>query len=363
MAEEIIGQFSRRFPNGPVITADALRVRCDRPSVTVLFGPSGSGKTTLLRCLAGLERPDSGTIQCGSDIWFDHSRSIDLPPQSRWIGYLSQDYALFPHLNVARNIGYGLRRVSAADRHARVSEMIRLLDLGGLEDRFPVQLSGGQQQRVALARAVVPKPKVLLLDEPLSALDSPTRIRVRSELRRWLTHLGIPALLVTHDRIETLTLGDELIVMDQGKIVQSGPVNEVFSRPGNLAVAGILSVETVVAGRVVAAADELLSVAVGNALLWALGSGLAPGAPVHVCIRAEDVILLQGSHPASSPRNHLTATIQSVTAEGPLMRIELECGFPLIALLTRQAAAEMQLKPGGQVMALIKAPQIHLIPR
>ncbi len=364
MAEEIVARFRKRFPGGPRVDADALRAVCGRASITVLFGASGAGKTTVLRCLAGLERPDSGAIQCGNELWFDQATSVFLPPQQRNIGYLSQDYALFPHLNVERNIGYGLRQAPSPERAARVCEVIRLLDLSGLEKRLPRQLSGGQQQRVALARAVARRPRLLLLDEPLSSLDAPTRLRLRGELRRLLLQLGVPTFLVTHDRLEALALGDDLVVMDNGAIAQSGPVQEVFSRPANLAVAGIVAVETVQPARVLDAADGLLIVAVGETKLAALARDLAPGTrDLFLCIHAEDVMLLKGADSPSSPRNHLPATVRTLSREGPMMRIDLDCGFPLAALLTRQACEELDLRPGDRVVALVKAPNVHLIPR
>ncbi|MBI2947511.1 MAG: ABC transporter ATP-binding protein [Verrucomicrobia bacterium] len=364
MAEEIVAQFSKRFSGGPSINVDTLRIACGRPSIAVIFGASGAGKTTVLRCLAGLERPDSGVIRCGDEYWFDASASLFLPPQRRNIGSLSQDYALFPHLTVERNIAYGLRRSPATERFTRVSEVVRLLDLAGLERRLPRQLSGGQQQRVALARAVVRRPRLLLLDEPLSALDSPTRLRLRGELRRLLLQLGIPTLVVTHDRFEALALGDDLVVIDNGAIVQSGPVQEVFSRPANLAVASIVAVETVQPARVLNVAEGLLVLSVGETKLAAFASDFpADTRDVFVCIRAEDVILQKGESRPSSPRNHLTATVRCLTSEGPMVRIDLDCGFPLAALLTKQACEELDLKPGERVVALVKAPNVHVIPR
>jgi molybdate transport system ATP-binding protein len=364
MAEEIVAAFSKRFRGGPLISAENLHIPCDRASITVLFGPSGSGKSTILRCLAGLEHPDSGTIIYANEVWFDRSKSVFMKPQRRNIGYLAQDYALFPHLNVEHNIGYGLRMLAATERAARVSEAMRLLDLAGMEKRLPRELSGGQQQRVALARAVVRRPRLLMLDEPLSALDLPTRLRVREELRRLIIHLKIPTLVVTHDHLEALSLGDDLVIVDKGAIVQSGPVQEVFSTPASLAVAEIVGVDTVQPGRILSNEGGLLILAVGETKIVAVAQNLPTNTmDVFVCIYSEDVILLKGSDSPSSARNHLSATIESITREGPMMRIQLNCGFPLSALLTRQACEELALQSGDRVIALVKAPKIHLIGR
>lgn len=364
MAREIVGSFTKRFPNGPIVTVSDFRHRCDGARTTVLFGPSGAGKTTLLRCLAGLEQPDSGTIRFGDESWFDGERLTGLTPQRRNVGYLSQDYSLFPHLNVEQNIAYGLRGLAPEVRDGRVAEMIRMLGLHGLESRFPAGLSGGEQQRVALGRAVVRRPRLLLLDEPLSGLDLPTRTRVRGELRGLLSRFALPVILVTHDRTEALTLGDDLVVMDRGSIVQSGPVAEVFSRPASVAAAGIVAVETVQPARVVECADGLATIAIGEIRLIALAVDLPVGvSDVFVCIRAEDVMLLGGDAGRASARNHLPAVVKSLLREGPMMRIELDCGFPLTALLTKQACEELALRQGARVVALVKAPQIHLVPR
>jgi molybdate transport system ATP-binding protein len=171
-------------------------------------------------------------------------------------------------------------------------------------------------------------------------------------------------LYVTHDRFETLTLAEEIVVMVHGKVAQSGPVQEVFSRPGSLTVAGVLTIETIQPGRIVGQADGLVTVEVGSTLLSAVEQNLPPSVShVYVCIHAADVILLKGPGKPSSPRNHLSATVQSVTSEGPLKRIDLDCGFPLAALLTKQGCEELALKGGDRVTALVKAPHIHLIAR
>lgn len=358
----ITATFRIRFDAGPEIQVRELRLP-GRPGITVLFGPSGSGKTTVLRCLAGLERPDEGVVWCDGAVWSDAARTVFTPPRRRRLGFVPQDYALFPHLSVERNIAYGVHELPAPERRARVAEMMRWLGLQGLEQRLPRALSGGQQQRVALARAVARHPRWLLLDEPLSALDSPTRTRLRGELRGLLRQLGIPTLLVTHDRFEAMALGDQLIVMDAGRIVQQGTVPEVFSHPANLAVAGIVAVETVHPGSIVERGQGLARVAVGQAILTAIDPDWTPDIrEVYVCIRGEDVILTRESEARSSPRNRLAAKVRSISPEGPMARVGLDCGFPLTALLTKQACAEMSLTEDAVVRVLIKAPHIHLIP-
>lgn len=371
MTAGITATFAKRFPGGPEVRLENLRT-CGEAVVTVLFGASGAGKTTVLRCLAGLERPDEGAIRFGVETWSDASQAVFVPPRKRQVGFVPQEYALFPHLSVGRNIAYGLRgrasprdsALTGAERGARVAEAIRWLGLEGLERRLPGELSGGQQQRVALARAVVTRPRLLLLDEPLSALDAPTRTRLRGDLRHLLRQLGIPTLLVTHDRIEALALGDELVVMNAGRLVQCGPVREVFRRPASLTVASVVGVETVQPGRVLTSVDGLVTVAVADRKLVALAPDLpADTSEVFVCVRAEDVILVKGEPGHSSPRNALPARVLALTREGPMVRIDLDCGFPLAALLTKQACEELALSPDERVLALIKAPQLHLIPR
>ena len=359
-APSLTANFARRFPNGPEIAIDDLRLG---GGVTVLFGASGSGKTTVLRCLAGLDRPDRGRIHFGETIWFDGSRNFVLPARARGIGFVPQEYALFPHLTVAGNVAYGLNHLPAAARAARVAETLRWLGLDDLEQRLPAALSGGQQQRVALARAVARRPQLLLLDEPFASLDTPARLRLRGELRQHLRQLAIPTVLVTHDRFEALALGDSVVVLHAGRNVQQGAVSEVFSRPTNLAVAEVTAVETIQPGRVLDIRDGLATVTVGGVQLSALAvAGLRPGGDVYVCIRAEDVVLMPtGSVPASS-RNRLAVTVHSLEPEGPQVRVNLAGDFALTALLTRNACEDLALRPGASLLALIKTPQVHLIP-
>jgi molybdate transport system ATP-binding protein len=361
-AGELVADFEKRFPGGPLVRVH-LQQQVGDFSLTVLFGPSGSGKTTALRCLAGLERPDRGYIRFGHETWFDSARRVLVPPQQRRIGYLFQDYALFPHLTVAQNIRYGLRRVGRAERQHRVAEIIDLLGLTGLEDRYPKQVSGGQQQRVALARALVCRPRLLLLDEPLSALDAPTREQLRRQLRRWLVQLRTPAMLVTHDRIEALALGDHLVVLDAGRVCQRGTVHEVFARPTDLSVARIVGVDTVELASVQQMPDGLARVDIGKVRLVALSSNGISG-EAYVCIHAEDVVLERSaSLSKSSARNRLIGRIQSLDREGPMVRVNLDCGFPLKALVTKQSCQDLGLTEGEQVNAVLKAAAVHIVPR
>ena len=361
MTTDLVARFEKRFVRGATINIDFTQSTSGF-SVTALIGPSGCGKTTMLRCLAGLTTPDQGTIQFCDRTWFDRKTKTDLSPQQRDIGFLFQGYALFPHLTVEDNIGFGLKRLTDAERRSRVTEIIKQFDLKGLEQRFPRQISGGQQQRVALGRVIARRPKLLLLDEPLSALDTMLREQLRVELRQMLGEFQTPVILVTHDRVEAISLADRVAVMDAGRIEQIGSIQDVFSRPKNTNLARVVGVETVVAGEVVATHEGLATVRVGLAAILAV----APSPPtrlVHVCIKGEDVSLSKESNGATTVRNQLPAIIKSLMPEGPLIRVVLDCGFELTALITRPASEDLQLQVGARVTAMIKAPAIHLIPR
>jgi molybdate transport system ATP-binding protein len=275
---------------------------------------------------------------------------------------MPQDYALFPTYSVAGNIAYGLGSLSSTDRTNRVEQMVDLFQLRGLETAKPGELSGGQQQRVALARAVAPRPQLLLLDEPLSALDTPTRLQLRGELRSLLKQLALPSMIVTHDWTEALALGDVIAVMGDGQILQVGSPQEVFSRPKNAEVAQIVGVETVVQGHVIEQADGLATVRVNGTMLKGLGSDTV-GSSVFVCIRAEDVVLEQAGSGMTSARNHLAGTVSEIVPHGVIVHVKIECGFPLIAMVTRGALEDLSLNVGSPVIAAMKAGAVHLVPR
>jgi molybdate transport system ATP-binding protein len=351
----------RRFRDGPVVRA-ALEVPLQDAPVTVLFGPSGAGKTTVLRCLAGLDRPARGFIRFRGETWFDGAGRRFVPPQRRGVGLLFQDYALFPHMSVAGNIAFGLSRAPRAEREARVLEVARFLRVEDLLHRRPGRISGGQRQRVALARALAPRPRLLLLDEPLSALDGPTREELRGELRGLLERSGIPSLVVTHDRVEALALGDRLAVLAEGAIRQVGSVHEVFSDPADRIVARAVGTENVAPGRIVGREAGLALVRVGDAQLLAVDRDGVRG-EVYACVRAEDVVLEPVPGTPTSARNELLAQVRAVAHEGALVRVTLDCGFRLVALVTRESAGRLGLAPGRQVIALVKATAIRLVAR
>ena len=350
-----------RYPSGAGIEV-RWQDPIGEPGVTVFLGASGSGKTTVLRCLAGLERPERGHIRFGDHVWFDAARRVSLPPDQRDTGVLFQDYALFPHLTAAQNVAFGARGMPRQAADARVAELIETFRLRGLEARRPRQLSGGQQQRVALARAVFRRPKLLLLDEPLSAMDRPTGDELREELRSLIRALAIPAYIVSHDRTDALTLADRTVLVDAGRIIQSGATQEVFDRPASPEAARLVGVDTILLGRIAASENGLARIIVA-------GQEIVAQAPADVgheaalCIRAEDVALARHDVTDSSVMNRWRAIVVSETPEGPFVRVGLDCGFRLSALVTRDAWRRLALSPGEDAWAIVKAATIRALPR
>lgn len=354
--------------SGPV---DArLTVPLDGPPVTVVFGPSGAGKTTLLRAAAGLGNGGPAervgvTVRFGDEVWADTGRHV--PARARRVGYVAQSPALFPHLDVVANVAFGLHGpagASRAGRRQRALECLDLVDAAHLAGRRVAGLSGGEAQRVALARALAPRPRLLLLDEPLSALDGPAREALRTDLRTLLVAEGVPTLLVTHDRTEALALADRVAVVVGGTIRQVGTPTEVFDRPADPDVAAVVGVETVVHGHVTRVDGGLVHVVTGGVGLTAVAEPPPPvGAAVLVCIRAQDVVLERAPGP-SSPRNQLVGTVRSVTPQGALVRVDVACeGLTLAAYVTRPAVEELGLRAGSGVTAAVKAQAVHLVVR
>jgi molybdate transport system ATP-binding protein len=351
----------KRYRDGTTIAA-AFELPSKPPRVSILFGPSGAGKTTLLRCIAGLETPTRGGIQYGEEIWSQSGTRHWVRPQKRPIGYLFQDFALFPHFTVRRNIGFGLGSLPRDARRRKVDVISSRLGLEALAERRPGELSGGEQQRVALARVLVREPRMLLLDEPFAALDERTRASVRSYLRKFLSQLEIPALVVTHDWIDALVLGDEMMVLSRGRLLQRGSPQEVLTRPAEREVADAVGVDTVAPGRIAERDGGVVRLRVGTAELVAVDPGSGESS-FWVCIRGEDVTLEQGPAPRSSARNHLSGQVGDLIPQGTLTKVVLDVGFELVALVTRQAALDLDLAPGVPVSAVFKASIVHLIAR
>ena len=229
------------------LRAFRLELALEVDGVVALAGPSGAGKSTVLRTIAGLARPDKGRVALGDTVWFDSGAKIDVRPEERSVGLVFQDYALFPHMSVADNVAYGLRvqKVPKPERRTRVQEALDMVRLPSLGARKPSQLSGGQRQRVALARAIVNRPRVLLLDEPLGALDLKLRQEMQVELKRIQQEVGITFVYVTHDQEEALTMSDRLAVFNEGRIEQVGDPAEVYEHPASEFIAGFVGVSNV----------------------------------------------------------------------------------------------------------------------
>ncbi len=361
MADTLNIDIEKNFPSGARVAA-ALEVAIDAGGALVLFGPSGAGKTTVVRSIAGLERPDRGSICWGGRTWFDSAAGVWVEPQRRHIGYVAQESALFPHLTVKDNVAYGLRRFPEGDRERLVADSLALFELTALALRRAGTLSGGEARRVAIARALAPRPQLLLLDEPLSALDTPTRGRVRGEIRAAIRRTGVAAVVVTHERADAIALGDRMAVLVEGAVRQVGSVAEVFSRPADLAVARTVGIESVIAAQIGRVEDGLVELQVGRALLRAADVQIEAGrTEVFACIRAEDVMIARQASPGGSARNHLAGRVVAIEHEGSLERVTLDCGFPLTATITRSARDEMALAEGALIVAVVKATAIHLV--
>lgn len=272
---------------GPTVAVDGADLAVPSGVIASVLGPSGSGKTTLVRCIAGFERPDAGVISLhGREL---SSATVFVPAHERGIGIVPQEGALFPHLTVAQNVGFGLVGKLRSGRSERVRQLLELVGLSGLGERRPDQLSGGQQQRVALARALAPKPELVLLDEPFSALDAQLRVELREEVRELLLRIGTTAVLVTHDQSEAMSLADHLIVMREGRIVAAGEPRSVYDRPADVELGRFLGDAVVVPGEVARADGIQVVCALGKLAVghWhgAEGACLVLIRPEHITVR------------------------------------------------------------------------------
>ena len=351
----------------------------------VILGPTGAGKTLLLELIAGFHFPDEGRILIdGKDMTFS-------PPEERNIGFIYQDYMLFPHLTVEKNIAFGLRarqrgRFKQEKRERReeiarkVGEVLQMLGIEHLAKRRPATLSGGEQQKVAIARALAIEPRILLLDEPLSALDMRTKEQLREDLRRLNRENGITMVHVTHDQTEAAMLADRIAVMMRGRIVQIGTPREIFSRPASAEIAEFVGVENIFSGVVVRNKGGLAEIKIASAGSAGLASSAgsetfsgsetifavskySEGTAVNVFVRPEDIILaksIQDFGGSSSARNVIRCEIERITSVGSgLVRVRMRNG--LVALVTAHAVEELGLREGDEVFAIFKATAAHTI--
>ncbi len=320
----------------------------------VILGPTGAGKTLLLETIAGFHHPERG------EIWIGGENVTDFPPEKRRIGFVYQNYMLFPHMTVKENIEFGLkmRGVPQAERERMVNEVLELVGLTHLRNRFPKTLSGGEQQKTALARALVIKPKILLLDEPLSALDINTQKMLREELKRLHKKLRITTLHVTHNHFEAYMLADRVAVMRDGAIVQVGSPREVFHKPSDEFVARFVGFENLFDGRVIKSREDVAIIDIGGVFIEAVTFHTGN---CKIGVRPDDIVISRVPL-KSSMRNILKGKIVDYIDMGALVNLRVNVnGVPFIALITKRSFMEMTLKIGDEVYIAFKASSVHVM--
>jgi molybdate transport system ATP-binding protein len=333
---------------------------------TILFGASGAGKTTLLDCIAGSTAPDEGRIAVGGEGLYDAEKKQNVPAWKRRIGYVHQDLALFPHLTAEQNVAYGLRALSPAERQKRSREILDLFRIGHMRDRRPAQISGGERQRVALARALVTEPRALLLDEPLAALDRPTKSLLVGDLRQWNQHHRVPILFVTHNGEEVFALGDEVIMLDAGRIVAQGQPHEVMRAPRLETVAHLSGFENIFDATVLALHEAR------GTMTCHLRSGTVEletplvraevGLLLRVGVRAGDLLLATEEPHGLSARNLLPGTIRRLVQKDVIVAATVDCGGTEFEVHVTLAARDaLQLERGKSVWVVVKTHSCHLM--
>lgn len=333
---------------------------------TIVFGASGAGKTTLLDCIAGLTEPDEGRITIGGETAYDSESKRNVAAWKRRVGYVLQDLALFPHLTAEQNVSYGLQNMSASERARCTDKMLTAFRIDHLRDRRPDNISGGERQRVALARALVTEPRALLLDEPLSALDRPTKSRIISDLRQWNQQHRIPILIVTHNVEEVFALGVEVIVLEEGKIVAQGLPKEVMHAPRLETVAQLAGFENILFSTVAAVHAER------GTMTCRMGKGeleletplvrAEAGSHLRIGIRAGAILLATESPRGLSARNILPGTIERLEEREGIISASVNCsGTQFEVHLTLAARESLGLAPGKKVWVVIKTHSCHLL--
>lgn len=341
-----------------------LDVDLDLPGrgISALFGHSGSGKTSCLRCLAGLEQADEAFIQINGEVWHDTERNLFVPPHRRPLGYVFQEPSLFPHLSVRGNLAFGWRRVAASERKVELDQACQLLGIGHLLERKPSTLSGGEAQRVGIARALLSSPRLLLMDEPLAALDGPRKREILPYLERLHDELDIPVVYVSHAQDEVARLADHLVLLEQGKVMASGPIGPTLARL-DLSLAQSEDAGVVLEGVVVGHQpdyglfDLRLPGAVGPTLRIA-HQHLQVGSTLRLKVQARDVSLTLAQDTTSSILNRLSVTVgECRAADNPAhVLVSLDAaGNPLLARITRYSADQLHVQPGQRLWAQIKS--------
>lgn len=337
----------------------------------VLFGPSGAGKTQILRMISGITRPDEGFVEIGNEKVFDSANNINIPVRDRRIGYLFQDYALFPHMTVYQNIAYGINHLERSLMQIKVDELIEVMRLSGLEKRYPHELSGGQKQRCALARTLAIEPRVLLLDEPFSALDFQVREKLRADLLRIHTLYPITTILVTHDLEEAFMLGKEIAVINNGHIEQAGPREEVFYRPKTRSVAKFIGTRNIFDGTVVDSDGSHVTIRnqdIGVVrTLVTEGTRLEKGQEVSFCIRPEEVLIIRPDRPLDDrvQYNIIEGEIVSITGKGStqIMFLKTGSGDTLLKIeLPNFVIRKLSLDKGRRIRVSLKKESLWVIP-
>jgi molybdate transport system ATP-binding protein len=334
-------------------------VAVERGECLALAGPSGAGKTSVLRIAAGLLRPEQGRVDANGETWLDTDGGIDVPAERRRCGYVFQHYALFPHLSAWQNVAYPLRGIDRSERRAHAMALLERFGLGELADARPATLSGGERQRVAVARALAREPEVLLLDEPLSALDARTRAAAARELGAVLRHSEAPTLLVTHDFAEAAQLGDRVGIVDRGRVVQLGTPSELAAAPESAFVADFTGA-VVLTGVASVTPEGVTRVELdGGGSVTSTDTG--EGAVAVTVYPWEIVIEPAGSEPHGSAENRIEAEVLSITTVGKRVRLGLAGPQPLVAEITAASAERLGLRAGSRVVATWKAAATRLV--
>ncbi len=335
------------------------------PGITMVFGASGAGKTTLLRCLAGLVRPDAGRIAVGDQVLFDSTIAQHVPPERRNVGYVFQQLALFPHLSVAHNLEYGLANVASGLRHARTRAIAESFRISHVLDRKPDAISGGERQRTALARSLVTDPSLLLLDEPLSALDHAAQTRIIEDLKSWNAAHGIPILYVTHAHREVFALGERVIVLEHGRVLAEGTPYDVMETPAHERLAQLAGFENFfdaqVGARRLEAGTMLCRLEATDTGLEVPLSGASSGARVRIAIRAGDIIIANQEPHGLSARNILLGRLISLTRDGATSVAEVDAGPRFVVRLTPGACESLGLAAGDRVWLIIKTHSCRIV--